>query len=271
MNGIPFNFRLMFFYIYNIQDSYTCLITFKTLITIPFKNKWIPFKSDLSPSSSIYGQGHMGLISLVIKQHVWGLNHLNYSLTAIGLFMQTPTYIRSPSDRTSQVDEDGWTDFGMHWASTDTANFDYGEDYFWKLGPIFTNKYNLTGTFNTVILNDIFFNGYHDWGSEWWSLVAEGIGVIVHWWPEQTPSLLQDISRALSYMGLSFLVWVQGVPDSSQREGGHLCRTWAMKAFMKNKADSKQMKKSISKQQKPPISSTNTTVPATLKSETEDG
>lgn len=70
--------------------------------------------------------------------------------------MQTLTYIRSPSDRTSQVDEDGWTDFGMHRATTD--NFDWGE--FWKLGPIlgpiFTNKYNLTGTFNKVILNGIF-------------------------------------------------------------------------------------------------------------------
>lgn len=112
MNGIPFEFRLMFFYIYNIQDSYTCLITFKTLIMIPFKNKWIPFKSDLSPSSSIYGQGHMGLISLLINQHVWGLNHLNYSLTAIGLLMQAPTCTRRPSDRTSQVDEDCWTILG---------------------------------------------------------------------------------------------------------------------------------------------------------------
>lgn len=84
-------------------------------------------------------------------------------------------------------------------------------------------------------------------------------------------SLLQDISRALSYVGLPFLVWVQGVPDSGQTQGGYLCRTWAMKAFMENKADPKQMKKSISKQQKLPISSMNTTVPATLKSETGDG
>lgn len=72
-------------------------------------------------------------------------------------------------------------------------------------------------------------------------------------------------------MGPSFSVGVGGVPDSGQSQGGHLCRTWAMNAPRKNKADSKQMKESISKQQKLPMSSMNTTVPATLKSETVDG
>lgn len=66
-------------------------------------------------------------------------------------------------------------------------------------------------------------------------------------------------------------VLVPGVPDSGQTQGGHLCRTWAMKAFTKSKTDSKQTKKSISKQQKLPISTMSTTVPATLKSETGDG
>ena len=53
------------------------------------------------------------------------------------------------------------------------------------------------------ILNDIFFKGYHGWGSEWWSLAAEGIWVIVQWWLQQNTSLLQDIPRARSYVGLS--------------------------------------------------------------------
>lgn len=66
----------------------------------------------------------MGLISLIIKKHVWGLNHLNYSLTAIGLLIQTPTYIRSPTDRTVKWMKMAEQDFGMHGASTDTADFD---------------------------------------------------------------------------------------------------------------------------------------------------
>jgi len=57
-----------------------------------------------------------------------------------------------------------------------------------------------------------------------------------------------------------FPVWVLGVPGSGQTPGGRLRRTWAMKAFTKSKADSRQMKKSISKQQNQPISSMNTTV-----------
>lgn len=37
-----------------------------------------------------------------------------------------------------------------------------------------------------VILDDIFFKGYHDWGSEWWSLVAEGVWAIVHCYHNKT-------------------------------------------------------------------------------------
>lgn len=90
----------------------------------------------------------------------------------------------------------------------------------------------------------------------------------VHQLPQQNPSLLPDISRAL---GFSFLVWAHSDPESSQTQGGHLCPTWAMKDFTKNKASSKQIKKIIFKQQKMPISSVNFPVPAILKSETGYG
>lgn len=89
--------------------------------------------------------------------------------------------------------------------------------------------------------------------------------------PQQNPSLLPDISRALFYTGIPFLVWLHSDPESGQTQGGHLCPTWAMTAFTKNKANSKQIKKIIFKQQKMPISSVNFPVPAILKSETGDG
>lgn len=72
-------------------------------------------------------------------------------------------------------------------------------------------------------------------------------------------------------MGLPSVVWAHSDPENSQTRGGHLCPTWAGKDFTKNKANSKQIKKTISKQKKMPISSVNFPLPAVLKSETGDG
>lgn len=93
----------------------------------------------------------------------------------------------------------------------------------------------------------------------------------VHQLHRQNPSLLPDISRALGYKGLPFLVWVHSGPESGQTQGAHLCPARAMKDFPKKKANSKQIKKIIFKQQKMPISSMNFPIPAILKSETGDG
>lgn len=96
-------------------------------------------------------------------------------------------------------------------------------------------------------LNDFFFTGHHDWGPEWWSAAAEGTGVTVHQLPQQNPSLfLPGVFRALFYTGLPFLVCLHSDPESGQTQGGHLCPIWAVKAFTKNKANSKQIKSSSS-------------------------